>query len=130
MKSQNVKPIIPDSQALDEIKLYLGYISDIDIDLQALWKITQHDKITEESLPILLKSIMFVTKTIDQPNWVKRKVTIAVISAAIDQGITDKIAATSLKLVVPVLIDTFVEISNSKQLFKLKKTFIKKVCCT
>ena len=112
---------------IQQIQEQLALITDIKINVQQLWDMIEHNKITEESIPIILKSVMHAVKVIDTPNHVKKKLVVTILNIAIDKNIQDP-AAMSLKIIVPVLVDTFVEIANSKGVFKIKKKLLS--CCS
>lgn len=111
-------------EALDKITHELGFIQDVaklEVDFTDLWRIASSNtsSLTEESLPMIMKNLMHAVRGASAPNWMKKKIVTAVLNVAINESVDHEVVQQSLKLLVPVLIDTFVEIANSKFLFKM-----------
>jgi hypothetical protein len=70
-----------------------------------------------------LKTVMAELKSTEYPNWVKRKIAVAILSVGVETYVPNKSAQNALNNLIPFLIDTFSEIAKSKNLFKNKKSY-------
>ena len=112
-----------------EITEQLGFLQDVKVDVDSLWDIVKGKRISEESIPALLDSVMLALKVKEMPKSVKRKVATTIMQVAIKKQIKNPEAAAALSNIVPFLIDMFCQIANSKTLYKIKKSFAEKCKC-
>jgi hypothetical protein len=110
-------------QIYEQIENRLGFLGNSDMEYHNLWKLVATEKFDEKTLPQILKTVMAELKSTEYPNWVKRKIAVAILSVGVETYVPNKSAQNALNNLIPFLIDTFSEIAKSKNLFKNKKSY-------
>jgi hypothetical protein len=103
-----------------EIEKELEIITNVKINVQELWLMINTSEINVATIPVLLNTLMHAVKLFNIPNHSKKTLVVELLSLAIDQHVHDTTVATSLQMLLPTLVDTFVDIANSKQNYKKK----------
>jgi hypothetical protein len=111
---------------VEKVRTELGYMAEVDVNLADLFDGRQ--VVTATSLPRLLQDVMQTIKWVKTTNWVKKKVVMAILTVAIRDNVDNGPLTETLIALVPILIDTFVEIANAKTLFKVESASCFRLC--
>lgn len=112
----------------NEITSAIMQVGGIDVDIKAVCDVLGNYEITIESIPIILSAVMSCMKYSKLEGVRKKAVVIAIIEIAIQYKIHDESVRTILYMLLPHLIDTFWELSQSPgTIFKNKRKF--QICC-
>ena len=116
---------------IEAVKIELGYLADVKIDLQQMWNIAHVDcnKPTADDLPYLTSALMLSVKSYRSiPGWVKKEVVVAVLRASIDPDQTNQPETGVLKQMVPHLVDCLYNTSKSGVKFKRSSSYYTEYC--
>ena len=109
------------SNPVEAVKTELGYLADVDVDIQYLWDIVGESDFTTGDLPLVLIKLMVSIRCYKVPGWVKKEVVVAVLRTAIERTNQPAAVIDAMKHMVPHLLDGFFCISKKGARFKPNK---------